>query len=73
MDSGKVDAMTHDDIHDLTADTKAALDKTRDALDRLAEKPEAHGHLAEAAQRIKTSIELELIELEKIAEMLGLR
>lgn len=65
--------MTHDDIHDLTADTKAALERTKGALDRLAEKPEAHGHLAEVAKRIKTSVEYELMQLEKIAETIGLQ
>lgn len=64
--------MTDETLHDLATGTKQAMDKAKDALDRLADKPEAHGHLAEVAKRIRTSIEYELVELEKIAEMLGL-
>jgi len=64
--------MTQDDIHGLTAGTKDSLDKAKVMLDRLADKPEAHSRLAEAAARLKTRIEYELVELEKIAEMLGL-
>ena len=64
--------MTDNSIHDLANGTKDALDKAKDAIDRLAVKPEAHGHLAEVAARLRTKIEYELVELEKIAEMLGL-